>query len=96
MRASDGDAEECLGHILRDIKGVAMDRPVIGGAILARVARGRVDLVDELVPGLVGCHALADPVVVAPYTFVGEVVARYQQQVGPLVSPVVDELRPLH
>ncbi len=44
MGAGDVDAQKRLGHVLRDVQRIAVDHPVVGRAILQRVAGGGDDL----------------------------------------------------
>ena len=52
MGAGDGDAQKRLRHVLRGVQRIAVDQPIIGRAVLHRVAGGGYDLVANLSHGL--------------------------------------------
>ncbi len=79
-----------LGQVGR----VLVQHEEVGRAVLQRASRGGDQLADQLVPRRVGRHVVANPIVVRPHRRRLEPLAVDQQQVGPLVGPVVDELRP--
>src|ERR1035438_7200216 len=86
-------AEEGLRRIFRKLGGVLMQDEVIQFAILPGVARRGEDFPSKLVPGLVLLHAVADPVVIRS-DGVGKqlpFITGYQQQVRPLIGPIIDE-----
>ncbi len=94
LGAADRQAQEGLadvfGHVLgRLAEGVEVRRPV-----LHAFAGGRDDLAHQLVPGRVGRHLLADPLVIGLERLGPEPRAVEHQQVGPLIRPVVGELGP--
>ena len=96
MGAADVDAHECLGHVLRSVQRIAMNHPVVPGAILDGVAGRGDEFRHKLIPWFIDCHAVANPVVIAPHLLVRKVIARNQQQIGPLIRPVIHKLGPLH
>ena len=79
MRAGNGDAEKRLSHILRSIQRIAVDYPVIGGAVFRRFTRRGHDFRHELIPRLVDGNAVVNPVVIAPHLLIGEPIARNQK-----------------
>ena len=91
-RAGDALAEKRLRGVLADLDGVLVQHEIVQRAVLARAARGQEDLAGELVPRLVVLHRIADPVVERPHGRRVQLAARDQQQVGPLVGPVIHEL----
>ena len=74
VRAGDIDAQEGHRDVFRDVRGVAVDHPIIRRAVFPRVAIRIDDLPDELVPGLILRHALPNPAVVTPHTFTRQTV----------------------
>ena len=93
--AGEGETQERLRVALGEVDGAAVDEEVVDRALLVASARRGRQLARERVPGLVGGHTLPDPVVESLCALAAELPARDEQDVGPLVRPVVDELRPL-
>ena len=93
--AGDRHAQERDRGRLGQVGDVLVQHEVVGRAVLQRAAAGGEDLAGEAVPRLVVGHALADELVERPHRRLRQLAARDQQQVGPLVRPVIDELRPL-
>ena len=94
LGAVDRQAQERLGHRLGHLLRVLVQGVEIRRAVLVRAAGGGDDLAGELVPRRVRGDALANPVVVRLERLRPQPLAGEQQQVGPFVGPVIDELRP--
>ena len=89
--ARDALAEKRLGHVFRQIDGIFMQHEVIERPVLTGAAGTGKNLAGELVPGLVGLHPVADPIVESPHRGRTQLTAGNQQQVGPFVGPIIDE-----
>ena len=71
-----------------------MDRKEIGGTVFKAGAARRDDHSHKAVPRDVLGHAVAHPLVVGVERLGPQFRACHQEDVGPLVRPVVDELWP--
>ena len=86
--------QEGLGRILGQIYWILLDQEVAGRPVLGRVARSREDLTDESVPGFRLLYAVTDELIVGAHAPGRQFATRDQQDIGPLVGPVVDVLGP--
>ena len=93
--AVDGHAEERLGRRLGHQARVFVQDIKITGAVFERAALRGEDFPDEDIPGRVGGDVVPNPVVIRPHGGGFQLLALDQQQVGPFVSPVINELRAL-
>ena len=94
-RAIRRDAEESHRSLLRKVAWVGRDHEVIRRAILQRAPARHQQTSRELIPRRVRRHLVADPFVIRPHRRHRQLALRHEQQVAPLVGPVVRELRPL-
>jgi hypothetical protein len=62
LRALDPDAEEGVGRRLGEVLGPAVDEVIAAGRLLAERPPGRQHVADDLVPGPIRAHLLAEPV----------------------------------
>src|SRR6516225_7475511 len=72
-----------------------MDDPIVCGAVFESIAASGYDLECKLVPRFVVCDAVANPLVITPHLVIGKVVTRYQQEIGPFIGPIINEIWPL-
>ena len=91
-RAGEALAQKRLRGVFGDLDRVLVQDEVIQRAVLPRAAGAGEDLAGEFVPRLVLFDAVANPVVEGPHRVRTKLAARDQQQIGPFVGPVVDEL----
>ena len=69
-----------------------MDGEEVCGAVVEARAAGGDDVADELVPGDVGGHPVADPAVIGIDRLGAELRAGDEKDVTPFIGPVIDEL----
>ena len=93
--AGQRDPQEGLAQVFRDLLRLLVDQPVVDRPVLQIASGGGDQFFDEPVPGTVLGNPVPDPVVVGPHGGPFQLAAGDQQQVGPLVGPVVHVFGPV-
>ncbi len=94
LGAVDRHAQERHRYRFGQLRRILVQHEEVRRAVFQRAAGGRHQVAGELVPRRVGRHVVANPVIVGPHRRRPQLLAVDQQQVAPLVGPIVDKLRP--
>ena len=93
LGAADRERQEGLARVLRQRFRILVHGEVVRRAVLEARPAGGEQVGHDPVPRGVLRHAVADPLVVGVHRGRPQLGAGYEQHVGPLVGPIVHELR---
>src|SRR5215475_13042168 len=85
-------AQKRLRGRLGEVDWILVQHEVVQCAVLSSASGTEKNLVRKLVPGLVGFHRIADPVIEGPHRCGIQPAAGDEQQVRPLVCPIIEKL----